>query len=120
MHHLKENGMDSRILALASLFAFGVCAAHAGEPVYKSTMPDGRIIYGESPQPGAKRVAKVAAPPETAGIVVASPQDKDRANAIPTGKAAVGVIPAPVRPPTRSPTQGEMQNPGDKLPTRGY
>jgi hypothetical protein len=62
MRHLKENGMDSRILALASLFAFGVCAAHAGEPVYKSTMPDGRIIYGESPQPGAKRVAKVAAP----------------------------------------------------------
>jgi hypothetical protein len=120
MNYPEESRMYSRILALAGTLAIGVCAAHAGEPVYKSTMADGRIVYGESPAPGAKRVDKVAAPPETAGIVVASPQDKERANQIPQGKASVAVIPAPVRPPTRAAIQGETFNGGDRLPVRGY
>ena len=113
--------MDSRTLSLAVLLALAAPALHAAEVMYKSTMPDGRIIYGESPQPGAKRVGKVAAPPERSGVVVATPEDLGRAERItgPSG-AVVTVIPAPVRQSPKMQGPGSSANSAGVLPQRGY
>lgn len=113
--------MAVRTLSLAVLMALAAPALHAAEVMYKSTMPDGRVIYGESAQPGAKRVAKVAAPPERSGVVVATPEDKGRAERMtgPSGPG-VGVIPAPVRESPKSQGQGNLANPDGALPQRGY
>jgi hypothetical protein len=45
--------MSPVVSAVAVALALGATAALAAEPVYKSTMPDGRVIYGESPMQGA-------------------------------------------------------------------
>ncbi len=113
--------MNFKSLALAVILALAASAAQSVEPVYKSTMPDGRVMYGEIPQPGARRVDKVAAPPESAGIVVATPQDKTRAGQIQLPpRATVTVIPQPDRPSPQPAQQGSRGNAADALPTRGY
>lgn len=52
-----------------------VTGAYA-QAMYKSTMPDGRVVYGEKPEPGAKRVDKVEAPPPQTGTTVLTPAEK--------------------------------------------
>jgi hypothetical protein len=110
--------MSPRTSVLAVVLALAASGVIAGEPVYKSTMPDGRIVYGESPMQGAKRVDKVAAPPENAGVVVATPADIDKARGIPSPTAGVVVIPQPVRPPVQPAQQGYSANPSGGLPRR--
>src|SRR5690348_3131387 len=97
----KELRMKPTILSLVLVLG-AAGSAYAIDPVYKSTMPDGRVIYGEVPQPGAKRVDKIAAPPESAGVTVATQDDKARAekafpSTTPSGPS-VGVIPQRERP----------------------
>jgi hypothetical protein len=59
-------------LLVALLFA----AAGAGaQTLYKSTMPDGKVVYGEKPEPGAKQVDTVTAPPKT-GTTIVTPAEK--------------------------------------------
>ena len=41
--------------AAAVVLALAASSAHAGDPIYKSIMPDGRVLYGEVPVQGAKR-----------------------------------------------------------------
>jgi hypothetical protein len=48
------------------------------QAMYKSTMPDGRTVYGEKPEPGAKRVDKVEAPPPKTGTTVLTPAEKQK------------------------------------------
>ena len=55
-------------------------AALAAQTLYKSTMPDGKVIYSEKPAPGAKRVDTVEPPPAKTGITAATPQERDRAS----------------------------------------
>jgi hypothetical protein len=116
----QEGDMSPVISAVAVVLALGASAVLAADPVYKSTMPDGRVIYGESPMQGAKRIDKVAAPPEHAGIVVATPEDKGKAAAIPEPRTGVAVIPQPIRPPTKPAVQGYSANPQQGLTGRGY
>ena len=53
------------------------------QPVFKSTMPDGKIVYGEKPVPGATKVDTIETPPAKAGIGSALTQDeKARAEAL--------------------------------------
>jgi hypothetical protein len=62
----------------ALLFAF--CAASAGaQTIYKSIMPDGKIVYGEKPVSGAKKVETIEAPPAKTGVTAATPQEQARA-----------------------------------------
>jgi Domain of unknown function (DUF4124) len=62
----------------ALLFSF--CAASAGaQTIYKSIMPDGKIVYGEKPVPGAKKVETIEAPPAKTGVTAATPQEQARA-----------------------------------------
>ena len=52
-------------LALGLLAAFTMSAL--AQPVFKSTMPDGKVIYGEKPVPGAQKVDTIEAPPAKTG-----------------------------------------------------
>jgi hypothetical protein len=49
------------------------------QAVFKSTMPDGKIIYGEKPEPGATRVDKMEPPPAKTGVTGLTPEEKARA-----------------------------------------
>jgi hypothetical protein len=51
------------VLMLAALGA-------AGQTLYRSTMPDGRVVLGDRPMPGARTVQEIQAP---AGNVVPAP-----------------------------------------------
>ena len=112
--------MSPMISAVAVVLALGASTALAGDPIYKSTMPDGRVLYGESAAPGAKRVDKVATGPEHAGIVVATPEEKGRASTIPVQPGGVAVIPQKPAYPARPATQGYSANPAGALGTNRY
>jgi hypothetical protein len=75
-----------KALALALLLV-GFDAA-AATPLYKSTMPDGKVVYSEKPVPGAKRVDTVEPPPPKTGTTTVTPAEKARA-AQPVSGAAV-------------------------------
>ena len=99
------------ILALAASGAF------AAETMYRSTMPDGSVRYGEAPEPGAKHVRKVAPPPPATGVTVVTPEEKNR-QILPREGSTV-VLPAPERKPPPPATLGESFSPPG-LPSRSY
>jgi hypothetical protein len=111
--------MKSHIAACIVVFASAVPNALATF-VYRSTMPDGKVIYGELPQPGAKQVRKVAPPPANTGIIVATPDELLRQPSGSSGPpASVTVVPMPHREPPAPHTQGR-QSPRGVLPQRPY
>jgi hypothetical protein len=71
------------MLRQAILIAFALAAATAqAQGVFRSTMPDGRIIYGDKPAPGAKESKEVTLQPNIAEppkvtAPAPSPQQKD-------------------------------------------
>ena len=79
--------MNLRIafLALTLLFAGGSVQAQG---VYKSTMPDGKVIYAEKPVPGAAKVDKMEPPPAKTGTIVVTPEEKARAEQAAKDRAA--------------------------------
>ena len=60
-----------RVLVLAAFFA----AELAAQPVYKSTLPDGRVIYGDRPDPAAVKVEESMPDTSPRGIGGLSPQE---------------------------------------------
>jgi hypothetical protein len=68
-----------RSFALALAFALGASAAVAQQPVFKSTMPDGKVVYGEKPVTGAAKVEKMELPPQKTGVTGVTPEEKARA-----------------------------------------
>ena len=55
------------LLSIALLTALAQCAA--AETLYKSTMPDGRVIYGDKPAPGAVKSEKQVMDTAPTGVV---------------------------------------------------
>jgi hypothetical protein len=51
-----------RQIPLLTALAFAASLAHA-QTVFRSDMPDGSVVYGDSPAPGAKEVKKITLPP---------------------------------------------------------
>ena len=80
----------ARLLFLALAFA---SAAYADD-VYRSVMPDGRIVYGESAFPGAKSVKKVPSQPPS-GVQTVTPGEVARAGAMQPHTGGVTVLPQP-------------------------
>ena len=59
------------------LVALFFAATGAGaQTLYKSTMPDGKVVYGEKPEAGAKQVDTVTAPPPKTGTTILTPAEK--------------------------------------------
>ena len=74
--------MKTLISCSIVVLLFGASGVLA-QPVFKSTMPDGKIVYGEKPVPGATKVDTIETPPAKAGIGSALTQDeKARAEAL--------------------------------------
>lgn len=67
--------MTLRISSLV-LVLFIAASGASAQTMYKSIMQDGKVIYGEKPEPGAKRVETVTAPPPKSGITVVTPAEK--------------------------------------------
>lgn len=59
------------LFAAAALLWTSVAMA---APLYKSTMPDGSVVYGSAPAPGAKKVEKMTPATQDAGVRAATPE----------------------------------------------
>jgi hypothetical protein len=113
--------MTLRTCTLAFALAFGITGAYAADPTYKSTMPNGRVVYSDSPQPGAKRVEKVATPAETTGVLIVNDAEKMKASNIPPPPGpGVAVIPEKPRSSPLRAQQGYESNVNQSLPSRTY
>jgi len=66
------------LLVLSAVCLAGAASAFA-QTLYKSTMPDGSVTYGEKPVPGAAKVETVTPPPPETGTVLVSPEEQKRA-----------------------------------------
>jgi len=55
-------------IVLAAVALVAVAGTAAAQTVYKSTMPDGKVIYGEKPAPGAARTEVMKPPPKESGM----------------------------------------------------
>jgi hypothetical protein len=62
----------------ALLLAFFAAGAGA-QTVYKSIMPDGSVIYGEKPAPGAKKTETIETPTAKTGMTAITPEEQARA-----------------------------------------
>ena len=71
--------MKSAIYAFVLAFALGAADAPAQQPIVKSIMPDGKVIYGEKAMPGAAKVEKIEAPPPKTGVTGLTPEERARA-----------------------------------------
>lgn len=107
--------MKSVVSPLVLALALSAGVAIAAEDIYRSTMPDGSIRYGEAPDPNAKSFKKVAPPPAATGVTVVTPEEKGRTFA--PSQGGISVLPAPVSKPPAPPAQGQLQG-GDGLPKR--
>ena len=102
------------------------CAAIAAQTLYKSTMPDGKVVYSEKPVPGAAKVDTVEGPPAKTGVTSATDQEKARA-AEATAKARAAAQQSPGLADARSALQkaeaardaGKEPLPGERLGTAG-
>src|SRR5437588_556581 len=67
-----------RHMAFVLMFALGASSVFA-QTLFKSTMPDGRVIYGEKPEPNAKKVNTLTVPAGKSGVTLVTPEEKARA-----------------------------------------
>lgn len=66
-----------------SLSASGALA----QTVFKSTMPDGKVVYGEKAAPGAAKVETIEPPPPKTGVSGLTPEEKARAEQLARDRA---------------------------------
>ena len=109
--------MKPILSSLALALALTAPCAYAAEDIYRSTMPDGSIRYGESPDPKAKSVKKVPAGPAQTGVIVVRPGEKA---AGPEATGGAVVLPPPPHQSTDLMGQGGLRINPDSMPRRGY
>jgi hypothetical protein len=66
------------LLHAAVLLALALSAAGWAQTIFKSIMPDGRVIYGEKPVPGAKKVEQFVPQTGNTGVKTISPEEQQR------------------------------------------
>jgi hypothetical protein len=68
--------MASRVTPLGWLLSIALLAQPAlAQMLYKSTMPDGRVVYGDQPAPGAVKVEATKPDISNKGIVTSTPKE---------------------------------------------
>ena len=66
--------MSSRVLAFACLIVTALFVQPVlAQTVYKSTMPDGSVIFGDAPQPGATKVDSSTPDTSDTGVEILQP-----------------------------------------------
>lgn len=81
--------MRSRTPLIAGLFALACLVSWpaSAQTLYKSTMPDGKVIYGDQPAPGAVKVEAPNVAPASKGIAPLTPQDAQAAKRLDSDRA---------------------------------
>ncbi len=79
-------GWNMRQALLMIALALAAATALAQQPIFRSVMPDGRIIYGDKPAPGAKEAEQVSLPSN-----IVSPTQPGEMGASPTQPGKAGV-----------------------------
>jgi hypothetical protein len=76
-------------------------SAAFADTVYRSTMPDGSVVYGQSPQAGAKVLRQVSPTPASSGVITVTAEELERGRSlggVPQPSApAVSIVPLPAR-----------------------
>jgi hypothetical protein len=65
-----------RAVALAALLALALSLPLAAQTQYKSTMPNGRVLYGDAPAPGAAKVEEIHPDTSKGGLGGVTPREK--------------------------------------------
>lgn len=115
--------MKSTMFPLMVLLVLAAPGVRAAEDIYRSTMADGRVIYGESPFPGAQSVRKVPPPPISTGTIVVTPAEKSRGaprSPRDRGPGGVVVLPQPPQGVAQPAQAGRLQSNNQELPRRAY
>jgi len=108
------------------LIALALAATAAqGQTVYRSVMPDGSIVYGDKPAPGAKEAREISLPPPNIAKPPPAPP-KQSAPATAPGQPAAGSADDPVRSAERELQKakaaleaGREPKPGERVGTAG-
>ncbi len=69
--------MTTRITAVCLCLSALLSAHAAAQTLYKSVMPDGRVIYGDKPAPGAAKVEESKVDTSKKGIGVTTPREEE-------------------------------------------
>jgi len=70
--------MKTRSVSILPAVALAlVSGAALAQFLYKSTMPDGRVIYGDAPTPGAAKVEKTKPDTSRTGVTGATPKEAE-------------------------------------------
>jgi hypothetical protein len=93
--------------------------AIAADPVYRSVMPDGRVLYGEAPEAGAKQTRKITPPRASTGTILVSPEEKRKAEGVKPEPGGTVVLPRASRP-TQVPLESGVLQAPNSLPERRY
>ena len=64
------------LLAVSALYLCLLAVPAAAQTMYKSTMPDGKVLYSAQPEPGAKKVEKMVPSTQNSGIQLSTPDQK--------------------------------------------
>ena len=67
--------LKSTLSALLMLVAAMLVQPALAQVLYKSTMPDGRVVYGDKPAPGAVKVEATKPDTSNKGIVTSTPKE---------------------------------------------
>lgn len=110
---------------VASLATLVIALPASAQPVYKSTMPDGRVIYGPEPVPGARKVDTITPPPASTGVTTLTPGEKAAADALERGKSEsdveseIATARAELKAAEAARDGGKEPLPGERLGTAG-
>ena len=70
--------MKARLVSILPAAALALISGAAlAQFLYKSTMPDGRVIYGDAPAPGAAKVEKTKPDTSKQGVSGATPKETE-------------------------------------------
>lgn len=76
---MRNSIRSETVVRLCLMGALCASADAAAQTVYKSTMPDGSVLYAEKPARGAAKVETIEPPPPKSGIGGLTPEEKSRA-----------------------------------------
>jgi hypothetical protein len=111
----------------AALAGIALALAASAQPVYKSTMPDGRVLYGPEPAPGASKVDTITPPPARTGVDVLTPAEKavsgqrssDRARSQAQAESEIAAARGALKAAEAARDGGKEPLPGERIGTAG-
>lgn len=70
--------MNTRLKSLLPALALALASGAAlAQFLYKSTMPDGKVLYGDAPVPGAVKVEKTKPDTSKKGVTAVTPKEAE-------------------------------------------